>query len=175
FASSTTVDAALTTTVSSIVPTFRSGLTVAVNCAGSSMPSRFTDEKPGSVNVTVHTPGRKSVSLYWPGASVVAVRTRSISAGLAASTVTPGSTAPLVSRTTPAMPVVCANATCVETTYAKAAMQDRRTYLRIATSLVESKVTLPPLAPVSRSQLSKDCDGSAHSSIWRAPRSDLCL
>jgi hypothetical protein len=134
FCTSTTGDAALTTTVSSIVPTFRSGLTVAVNCAGSSMPSRFTDEKPGSVNVTVYTPGRKSVILYWPWASVVAVRTRSISAGLAASTVTPGSTAPLVSRTTPAMPVVCANARCVEITYATAAMQDRRTYLRIATS-----------------------------------------
>ena len=38
------------------------------------------------------------------------MRTRSISAGLLASTVTPGITAPLVSRTTPAMPLACANA-----------------------------------------------------------------
>src|SRR5262249_38807527 len=36
-----------------------------------------------------------------------AVRTFSINAGLAASTVTPGSTAPDVSRTTPAMPLAC--------------------------------------------------------------------
>ena len=38
-----------------------------------------------------------------PRSSVIADRTRSISAGLAASTVTPGITAPLVSLTTPAM------------------------------------------------------------------------
>src|SRR6266545_7797257 len=41
----------------------------------------------------------------WP--SVTAVRTFSIRTGLAASTVTPGSTAPELSRTTPAMPLVC--------------------------------------------------------------------
>ena len=38
---------------------------------------------------------------YWPLPSVTAERTFSISAGLAASTVTPGSTAPEVSFTTP--------------------------------------------------------------------------
>ena len=38
---------------------------------------------------------------YWPEPSVTAVRTFSMSAGLAASTVTPGSTAPDVSFTTP--------------------------------------------------------------------------
>ena len=45
-----------------------------------------------------------------PLASVTAVRTFSMSAGLAASTVTPGRTAPELSRTTPAIDA-CANAT----------------------------------------------------------------
>src|SRR5918995_6157780 len=40
---------------------------------------------------------------YWPAPSVTAVRTFSISTGLAASTMTPGSTAPDESRTTPAI------------------------------------------------------------------------
>src|SRR5262249_45677118 len=42
--------------------------------------------------------------LYWPSESVTTERTRSMSAGLDASTVTPGITAPDVSFTTPAMP-----------------------------------------------------------------------
>src|SRR5262245_28095152 len=45
--------------------------------------------------------------LYWPSESVTPVRLFSISAGLAASTVTPGRTAPLVSLTTPAI-ALCA-------------------------------------------------------------------
>src|SRR5262245_4285448 len=53
-------------------------------------------------------PGTRPTILYWPCPSVVAVRTFSISAGLEASTVTPGSTAPVVSRTTPAIPLLCA-------------------------------------------------------------------
>src|SRR5215510_9173236 len=44
---------------------------------------------------------------YWPFPSVTTERTFSISAGLAASTVTPGSTAPDVSLTTPAIPLAC--------------------------------------------------------------------
>ncbi len=40
---------------------------------------------------------------YWPLPSVTAVRTFSISVGLAASTVTPGRTAPDASFTTPAI------------------------------------------------------------------------
>src|SRR5688572_22189179 len=69
--------------------------------------------KPGSVNVTTYTPGRRSTILYSPLASVTTTRTFSIRAGLAASTVTPGNTAPVVSLATPAMlPVVedCAQA-----------------------------------------------------------------
>src|SRR6476620_1261161 len=45
---------------------------------------------------------------YWPSPSVTAVRTFSISAGLAASTVTPGRTAPDESFTVPAIDP-CAN------------------------------------------------------------------
>src|SRR5216683_1968623 len=50
-------------------------------------------------------PGRSRI-LYWPSESVTTVRTFSMRAGLDASTVTPGSTAPEVSRTTPAMALV---------------------------------------------------------------------
>ena len=67
------------------------------------MPSRLTVLNPGSVKVTVYVPGTRLTILYWPSPSVTAVRTFSMSAGLAASTVTPGMTAPLVSLTTPAM------------------------------------------------------------------------
>ncbi len=65
------------------------------------MPSRFTVLKPGSVKVTTYAPGRSSVMRYWPEPSVTAVRTFSMMAGLLASTVTPGRTAPDVSFTTP--------------------------------------------------------------------------
>src|SRR6267142_1338971 len=54
-------------------------------------------------------PGRRSTILYWPCASVTTVLTFSISAGLAASTVTPGSTAPEESLTAPTMDA-CAKA-----------------------------------------------------------------
>src|SRR5262245_27561797 len=46
---------------------------------------------------------------YKPASSVVAVRAPSMRAGLLASTVTPGSTAPVVSLTTPAI-ALCASA-----------------------------------------------------------------
>ena len=52
--------------------------------------------------------------LYRPSSSVTPLRIFSIKAGLAASTVTPGSTAPDVSLTTPAIPLAvprCADAT----------------------------------------------------------------
>src|SRR5439155_20072506 len=102
-----------TVTVSCTVPTGNSALTVAVNPTVSSMPSRLTLEKPGSVKVTSYAPGRRSAMRYRPWVSVTAKRTFSINAGLAASTVTPGRTAPDESCTTPAMllaPVPCAHA-----------------------------------------------------------------
>src|SRR6266850_728143 len=100
---------AVKVTVSSIAPTFRSALTVAVKPAGSSMPARLTTLKPASVNVTVYSPGRRSIIRKSPATSVVTVLTFSIRAGLLASTVTPGSTAPVASFTTPAM-ALCASA-----------------------------------------------------------------
>src|SRR6266850_5532414 len=93
----------VTVTVSSRAPGRRSVLTVAVNDPVNSIPSRRTVLNPGSVNVTVYVPGRKSTIRYWPEPSVTTDRTFSIRAGLAASTVTPGTTAPDVSCTTPVM------------------------------------------------------------------------
>src|SRR5882724_11264560 len=75
------------------------------------MPSRFSAEKPLNVNVTLYVPGTNSTILYSPVASVTALRTFSINAGLLASTVTPGSTAPVASLTVPEIaPVPCADA-----------------------------------------------------------------
>ena len=72
-----------------------SALTVAVKFAGSVMPSRTKVLKPGSVKVTVYSPGTEIDQAIEPfGVSDARLRTFSISAGLAASTVTPGSTAP---------------------------------------------------------------------------------
>src|SRR4029079_16373656 len=95
--------------VSCTVPTFNSALMVAVNAPVNSTPSRLTMLKPVSVKVMVYEPGRGSTIWYWPAPSVTAERTFSIKTGLAASTVTPGSTAPEASFTVPAIDA-CANA-----------------------------------------------------------------
>jgi len=50
--------------------------------------------------------GRRLMILYWPDPSLTTERTFSINAGLAASTVTPGSTPPDASLTTPAIELV---------------------------------------------------------------------
>ena len=102
FCTSTIGVSPVTVIVSSSVPTFMSALTVTVPEPPSSMPSRLTTLKPVRVKVTVYVPGRRSTILYCPLVSVVTDRTFSINAGLAASTVTPGSTAPEVSLATPA-------------------------------------------------------------------------
>ena len=65
---------------------------------------------------------------YWPLPSVTTVRTFSIRAGLLASTVTPGRTAPEVSRTVPVM-VACAYASVGSRT--KASTRTNRTAKRI--------------------------------------------
>src|SRR4051812_12582595 len=67
------------------------------------MSSRRTVLKPGSEKVRLYVPPRSWLIRYVPSASVVAVRTFSIRSGLAASTVTPGSTPPDASLTTPVM------------------------------------------------------------------------
>src|SRR5262245_30197224 len=100
---STTGLSAVTVSASDSEPTGRLASTVAVNCPDSSMPSRLTVEKPDSVNVTTYVPDLRSTIRYWPVASVTTDRTRSINAGLLASTVTPGSTAPDASFAVPVM------------------------------------------------------------------------
>src|SRR5262245_40850918 len=102
FCTSTTGVSPATVIVSSSPPTDISVLTVTVPDPLSSMPVRATVLNPGSVNVSVYVPGRRSTMRYWPVPSVTTERTFSISAGLAASTVTPGRTAPDGSLTTPA-------------------------------------------------------------------------
>src|SRR5580704_6728592 len=103
FCTSTTGVSPVTVTVSATAPTRRSALTVAVNAPVSSIPSRLVVLKPASVNVTEYSPGRRFSMRYWPVPSVTAARVFSIRAGLDASTVTPGSTAPELSFTIPAI------------------------------------------------------------------------
>ncbi len=131
---STTGDAPDTVTVSSSAPTRSSALTGAVKFAGSSTPSRFTVENPGSVKVTVYVPGRRSRILYCPCESVTADRVCSISAGLATSTVTPGITAPVVSLTTPAIALCARAAFGTRRTKRNAPTNTRRTDRPIAIS-----------------------------------------
>src|SRR2546423_7217151 len=69
---STTGVSPVTVIVSASAPTFRSALTVATNDPVSSIPSRLTVLKPGSVNVTSYVPGRRSIIRYWPVPSVTA-------------------------------------------------------------------------------------------------------
>src|SRR4051812_25866613 len=110
FCTSTTGVSPVTVTVSSTAPTRISVFRLVVTKLVSSTPSRFVVLKPTSVNETEYVPGRRFSIRYWPALSVTAERVFSIRAGLAASTVTPGSTAPDVSLTTPASDA-CANST----------------------------------------------------------------
>ena len=108
FCTSTTGDAPVTVTVSSMAPTRISIGIVAVCVPDSSTASRLTVANPGSVKVNAYVPDFRSMMRYWPVPSVTAARVFSISAELAASTVTPGSTAPDASRTVPVTDA-CAN------------------------------------------------------------------
>src|SRR5438132_323268 len=102
----------VTVMVSATAPTFMSAFTIVTMPTLTSRPSRLTVLKPVSVKVTEYGPGRRLMMRYWPVPSVTTVRTFSISSGLAASTVTPGSTAPEASLTTPPIVAVdsCARA-----------------------------------------------------------------
>ncbi len=71
--------------------------------------SRLTVVNPVNAKVSTYSPGGSVTIRYCPVPSVTAERIFSVSAGLVASTLTPGNTAPDVSRTTPAM-VACPNA-----------------------------------------------------------------
>ncbi len=89
FWTSTTGVSPVTVTVSSTAPTRISVFKLVVVKLVSSTPSRFVVLKPTSVNETAYVPGRRFSIRYWPVLSVTAVRVFSMSAGLAASTVTP--------------------------------------------------------------------------------------
>src|SRR5262245_30274462 len=99
----------VTVIVSATEPTFRSALMVITPAPVTSTFSRLTVLKPVSVNVTAYAPGGSSVKRYCPVPSVTALLDFSSSTGLDTSTVTPGSTAPDESFTTPAS-VACAKA-----------------------------------------------------------------
>jgi hypothetical protein len=60
-------------------------------------------ERVEDIDANDGSPGGRLTILYWPVESVMTVWTFSISAGLVASTVTPGKTAPDASLTTPAI------------------------------------------------------------------------
>src|SRR5262245_61116794 len=98
---STTGVSPVTVIVSCSAPTRISIGIVSTAVPAISMPSRLTVLKPVSANVSEYVPGFRSMMRYWPVPSVTTERTFSINAGLAASTVTPGSTAPDASRTVP--------------------------------------------------------------------------
>src|SRR3954462_547511 len=83
-------------------------------------------------------PGRRFSILYAPLASVVTDRTFSINAGLLASTVTPGSTAPVASLTTPA------NALCA------CAVAGSARYTSAATNTIAIRLLVMPVPPQSR-------------------------
>src|SRR5437870_1268316 len=103
FCRSTTGVAPVTVTVSSTAPTRSWTSTFAANPVVNPIRSRTTVLKPVSVKVTLYVPGRSSTIWYRPAPSVKTVRTCSISAGLRASTVTPGRTLPVASVTVPPM------------------------------------------------------------------------
>src|SRR3954447_20095541 len=85
--------------------------------------------------------------LYCPSPSVTAVRDFSIRAGLDASTVTPGMTPPLASRTTPAIAcanaVVCPTARQARANTASLAMLLIRLLLILQYSLTTYRIGLP--------------------------------
>src|SRR5471030_690135 len=98
----------VTATTSLGLPGLRSAFTVPTKAAGRSTPAWVRVPKPGALTVTAYTPGCRSVILYWPDPSVTTERTRSISAGLAASTVAPATGTPAASLTMPDRPLsVC--------------------------------------------------------------------
>ncbi len=126
----------MTVTVSATAATRSSALTVATNVAVNWIPSRRTAVNPGSENVTAYVPGRRSTMRYWPVPSVTTVRLCSIRAGLVASTVTPGRTAPDESRTTPVIEACCAFAAGLRT-----ANNERVTASRVMVAMLPSRMS----------------------------------
>ena len=108
FRTSTTGEAPVTVIVSSTEPTVSCASMFAVNPELNSTPSRIWVLNPERVKVTEYTPDCSAIIKNWPALSVTAVRTSSMSTGLRAWTVTPGSTPPVVSVTAP--PIAWADA-----------------------------------------------------------------
>ena len=108
-------------------------------------------------------PGRSSTILYWPSPSVTTERTFSISAGLEASTVTPGSTAPVVSFTTPA--IVPLNPDCADPRAGRSRTPNTTTRTAILSALIDS----PLLTEYCGQNSPSDKPGTAHNRrnlIW---------
>src|SRR4029077_1839330 len=99
---STTGDSPVTWTVSVTDATDSVTSMVTVTPSGRMTSSRFTVLKPASVLSMVYTPGCSAGKRYMPCESVRLVWTPPTCDGLATLTVTPGSTAPVLSLTVPA-------------------------------------------------------------------------
>ena len=112
---------------------------VPVKSVRSSTASNRAVLKPDSENVIVYVPGLRSTMRYVPSAPVTSLLLPSMSTGLATSTVTPGSTAPLVSLTVPVNPL-CA--------YASGEARTTRAQTRIAD--LQPRLTIPDIAPPLR-------------------------
>src|SRR5690349_2540411 len=95
---------------------------------------------------------------YWPVLSVTTDRTRSIKAGLAASTVTPGSTDPDVSRAVPVM-VACADAMAGIRRSSRKQVAGTRTRCRVFTQIA-IRADPPRHAPQSRHSPRVFADGN---------------
>src|SRR5689334_10069583 len=93
----------------------------------------------------------------WPPPSVTTDRTFSMRAGLAASTVTPGSTAPDVSRTTPVIDA-CANATAGARHTARTNRHPRRTTRFIVAPFTYRSLTawMGTIGPLGRWKRARD-------------------
>src|SRR5204863_9513429 len=125
---------ALTVIVSETTPTRKSALMLNTPPPEISTPSRLTVLKPVKVNVSEYVPGRRSTIRYCPVLSVTTVRAFSISAGLDASTVTPGSTPPDGSLTVPAI-----------VAWARTMLGQAAAIARNVTTLKQLRIAYPPL------------------------------
>ena len=98
----------VTVTASSTAPTAIVTSTRAVSLTRTVMPSRVVVLNPGSVALTLYRPGASSGTAKKPSAPVTTTRVWVVP-WLTTSTVTPGTTAPVSSLTTPVIPpVACA-------------------------------------------------------------------
>ena len=95
-----TGESPVTVTVSCSVASASSAFTLAVKPSETSTPSRLTVRKPASSNISSYTPGGTAGNRKDPFSLVTCVCVPIID-GLAAVTVTPGSTAALLSATRP--------------------------------------------------------------------------